>query len=132
MIKKSKRTHIKILLRQKISGVGGASHVPPQQDSSFNQSVDLIANINNHQYIFKITTQNHKAIQNDISELYEYRYCLKLSEAILVLVVKQTSDKGVEWIQELIGNVYGIQLVWYKEGKFLPSPRTQPELEVLR
>lgn len=132
MIKKSKHTRIKILLRQKISGVGGVCYVPPQQDSSFNQSVDLIANINNHQYIFKVTTQNHKAIQNDISELYEYRYCLKLSETILVLVVKQTSEKGIKWIQELIGNVHSIQLVWYKEGKFLLSPRTQRELEFLR
>jgi len=91
-----------------------------------NQFVDLAGRIGKTPFLFEIksTTEDNVRgqIRRGISQLYEYRYLQRASDAQLVLVIEKPLGQELAWMVEYLVRDRGILLVWDGDMRTLHCP----------
>jgi hypothetical protein len=100
-----------------------------------NQFIDLATRVGDQAYIFEmksITSTNARAqVRLGLSQLLEYRYLQRLSEANLVLVLEKPLPAGDCWMKDYLEKDRSIRLIWDGNKEFYASHETRERLSFL-
>jgi hypothetical protein len=115
---KANREHERILNRT-------ASLIRYKNYSVFeNVFIDLLASINNQDFIFEVKSNNTRnalsQIRKAIAQLYEYRYRSKRLNAVLCIILQQQPTQ--DWIIDYLVNDRNIMICWLVDDVRIECP----------
>ena len=100
-----------------------------------NAIIDLAAEIDDSGFIFEMKSTTDKNVKTQvrkgISQLYEYRYLQRATNAQLVLVIERPLDKSNRWMGDYIENDRGILMIWDGDDQLYGSDEAKRRLEFL-
>lgn len=102
----------------------------------FNRFVDLAATIQGSAFLFEVkssTVKNyHAQFRRAISQLYEYRYLQKATEAKLVVVMEHAPNSVDRWLIDYAVSDRNLLVVWNGDGdRLFAAPGCDQELRFL-